>query len=80
MWRVTAYVLITKIVNGRIQLLVTIGQVPLFQFGAREIVLDFIVISLVVVLLLAVLIGRLADEAPLGALVEKWQIEPVIRP
>lgn len=65
MWRVSSYVLIAEVINWRVQFLVAVCQVPLFQFSAWEVVLNFIIITLVVVLLLAVLVRRLADEAPL---------------
>ena len=45
-------------------------RVVLFNVSIGEIILHLIIVSFIVVLLLAILVGGLPDEAPLGALVK----------
>lgn len=78
--RISSDVIITEVVDGWIEFLVAIGQISLFQLRAREIVLHFIVVTFVIVLLLAVLVGRLSDESPLRALIEQRQFESWVGP
>lgn len=59
--------------------MLAIRQSILFKFGAREVVLDLVILTLVVVLLLRVLVGRLSHEPPLGTLIEHWLDEAMVR-
>ena len=76
---VQTHFFVTKVVDGWVQLELSVRLLVLV-FGSRVVVLDFVVFSVFKVLLLAVLVGALADEFPGGPLVKLDLLEIFVGP
>lgn len=75
-----AWILVAEVVDRGVQLLLSLpGALFVLELCAWEVVLDFVILSLLVVLLLAVLVGRLPNELPLRSLVKLRLPEALVR-